>query len=45
MHETVGHLRNSIRNNRGSVKAVLKLNEDGSWVVVDPKSVFEEHFS
>lgn len=45
MHETVGHLRNSIRNSRGCVRKCFRLNADGTWTEFDPDDAFREDFS
>ncbi|MFE9381762.1 hypothetical protein ACFYMO_00775 [Streptomyces sp. NPDC007025] len=42
MHETVGHLRNSVRLN--DVQAVIRLNEDGTWTEFGPAAVWQEGF-
>lgn len=44
MHETVGHLRNSVRNNGNYVEAVYVLHPDGIWEWEHPDSVFSDYF-
>lgn len=44
MHETVGHLRNAIANNRGGVKRVMRLRSDGTWILLTVDEVMKDGF-
>jgi hypothetical protein len=44
MHETVGHLRNSLSQNGRQIVAVFRINPDGTWDRFGPSEAFKDDF-